>query len=483
MKLTETGLAALTLTFPATGWSSRHYNRAHRCTRNTQKGRRAAGGSESTDAWGGFLDELTGRGLRPPLLLISDGAAGLINACESSLPRSLRQRCLIHRCRNYLAKVPAHAQQQMRDAYWAKAVRPSVAVCTIRTVIPEYLRSIPTGVVDVTAPVSTDGLSYIDPHDPAMAMYRVLANLRQPVALRDLMIAPVRSGYIGDGRTPDPALVPASGAEAVPDVDVDEVYLPVTDGVARCQLYRPTAAPAGEPLPMIVYYHGGGFTVGTSDDCDFLARKLAYTNSAVVVSANYRSAPEFPFPTPFNDAFDVYRWVTDHGHDLGGDPSRIAVAGDSAGSTIAAAIPLRARHEAVPRPGAVVLLGAFTDFQYERWESFLKLAPRGIVYDMAFMGFIRAAYVCTTPWNHPWVSPIEGDLAGYPLAVVTAGTHDPLVDSAKAFAQRVRDAGGRTVDYFPAGLPHGYYFFPGIYSEEEAVYELIARALAGPFGR
>jgi putative transposase len=79
----------------------------------------AVGGSESTDAWAGFLDELTGRGLRPPLLVISDGAAGLINATESSLPRSLRQRCLIHRCRNYLAKVPAEAQQQMREAYWA----------------------------------------------------------------------------------------------------------------------------------------------------------------------------------------------------------------------------------------------------------------------------------------------------------------------------------------------------------------------------
>jgi transposase-like protein len=79
----------------------------------------AAGGSESTDAWGDFLDELTGRGLRPPLLVISDGAAGLINAAESSLPRSLRQRCLIHRCRNLLAKVPAKTQSEVRDAYWA----------------------------------------------------------------------------------------------------------------------------------------------------------------------------------------------------------------------------------------------------------------------------------------------------------------------------------------------------------------------------
>ena len=78
----------------------------------------AAGGSESTDAWGDFLDELAGRGLRPSLLVISDGAAGLINAAESALARSLRQRCLIHRARNVLAKVPATAQQEIRGAYW-----------------------------------------------------------------------------------------------------------------------------------------------------------------------------------------------------------------------------------------------------------------------------------------------------------------------------------------------------------------------------
>ncbi len=79
----------------------------------------AAGGSESTDAWGDFLDELRARGLRAPLLVISDGAAGLINAAETALPTSLRQRCLIHRCRNLLAKVGAEAQRELCEAYWA----------------------------------------------------------------------------------------------------------------------------------------------------------------------------------------------------------------------------------------------------------------------------------------------------------------------------------------------------------------------------
>jgi putative transposase len=79
----------------------------------------APGGSESTDAWAGFLEELRGRGLRPPLLVISDGAGGLINAAETVLARSLRQRCLIHRTRNLLAKIPAHAQAEIKAAYWA----------------------------------------------------------------------------------------------------------------------------------------------------------------------------------------------------------------------------------------------------------------------------------------------------------------------------------------------------------------------------
>jgi putative transposase len=79
----------------------------------------APGGAESTDAWTGFLDDLVGRGLRPPLLVISDGAAGLISAVETVFPRSLRQKCLIHRCRNVLAKVPVDAQDEIRTAYWA----------------------------------------------------------------------------------------------------------------------------------------------------------------------------------------------------------------------------------------------------------------------------------------------------------------------------------------------------------------------------
>lgn len=106
------------------------------------------------------------------------------------------------------------------------------------------------------------------------------------------------------------------------------------------------------------------------------------------------------------------------------------------------------------------MLDAFAGFQFERWPSFLDRAPRGIVYDMPFVGFIQGAYVSATLWDHPWVCPIEGDLTGYPLAVVVGGT----------------------VDYFRAGIPHGFYFFPGVHPEEAVAYDLIAEALAAPFG-
>lgn len=345
--------------------------------------------------------------------------------------------------------------------------------------IDPTLLGIPAGADDVTVVRAIDGLTYIDPDDPAMPSYRVIANNRQPVALRDLMIGPVRTGYIGaDQPKPDPALVPPTGVEAIPDVDVTVVYLPVRDGVARARVYRPQAAAPEASLPVILYVHGGGFTVGSSDDTDYLTRRLARENGALVVSADYRLAPEYPFPTPLDDVVDVYRFLTTDAARLGGDPSRIAVAGDSAGSNYAAVIPLVARERGLPMPSAVVMLGAFVDFVQERWDSFQRLAPRGIVYDSPFFGFIRSAYLPTTPWTEPLASPIYGDLSAYPPAYLTAGTHDPIVDSAKAFVELLDGRGVPAVGYWPEGMPHGYYFFPGVHAEGDVAYEQVRAFLA-----
>lgn len=340
--------------------------------------------------------------------------------------------------------------------------------------IDAALLEIPDGARDVTAVVSVDGLSFVAPGDPAMPSYRVIANNRQPVALRDLMIAPIRSGYIGDGRArPDPALTPRSGAAAVPGVHSTVVYIPVRDGVARARVYRPVGSEG--PLPVVLYVHGGGFTVGSCDDTDYITRRISRDAEVVVVSTDYRLAPEHPFPVPLDDVADVYFWLCTSAGGIGGRADvGIAVAGDSAGSNFAAALPLVAARRGLPTPGAVIMLGAFVDFAQERWDSFQRLAPRGIVYDSAFFGFIRSAYLPTTAWDDPLASPLEADLTGYPPTFLTAGTHDPIVDSARAFAERLAAAEVEVEGYWPDGMPHGYYFFPDVQPPEgDIVFDLL----------
>jgi acetyl esterase len=350
----------------------------------------------------------------------------------------------------------------------------------VNAAIDPNLLAVPEGARDVTAVTPIDGLSYVEAGDPAMPSYRVIAGNRSPAALRDLMILPVRTGYIGRDRVaPDPAASPPSGEEAVPGVTVAVVYIPIRDGVARARVYRPEAAGAGDELPVILYIHGGGFTVGSSEDTDYITRRLARDNHALVVSTDYRLAPEWPFPTPLDDVIDVYGWLTQSAPRVGGRATGIVVVGDSAGSNFAAALPIAARDRALPSPRGVVMLGAFVDFAQEQYESFQRLAPRGIVYDSAFFGFIRSAYLPTTPWDHPLASPLHADLTGYPPAFVTAGTHDPIVDSAKAFVAALLAAGGTAEGYWPDGMPHGYYFFPGVQKPEgDRAFEMVAAFLA-----
>jgi acetyl esterase len=329
------------------------------------------------------------------------------------------------------------------------------------------------------------GVSRIDPSDPAAPMYRLLAKMRSPVTLRDLMIHPVRTGYIGQEHPIDPAELPKSAAELYPDVRVVEVAVPSVVGPIRCQVFSPPAArlPPGRPRPMMLYLHGGGFTVGQSEDTAYITSRIAAENAMVVVSANYRSAPEWPFPACLDDCLAVLQWMRTNGGTLGGDGGRIAVGGDSAGGNIAAVLPLKARDAGVLPPQAAVLLAPITDFFFEQYESFERLAPLGIVYDTAFMGFIRGAYlVHGKNWGHPHASPARGELHNYPPTLIATGTEDPLVDDNRAFADKLRATGSTQVEHFVrAGMPHGFYFFPGVFKQGDEAFAAIAKFLGQLF--
>jgi acetyl esterase len=135
------------------------------------------------------------------------------------------------------------------------------------------------------------GVSKIDPSDPAAPMYRLLAKMRSPVTLRDLMIHPVRTGYIGQEQPLAAADLPKSAAELYPEVGVSEVAVPSPAGRIRCQVFSPPESnPAGGPRAMMLYLHGGGFTLGQSEDTAYITSRIAAENAVVVVSANYRLA-------------------------------------------------------------------------------------------------------------------------------------------------------------------------------------------------
>ncbi len=324
------------------------------------------------------------------------------------------------------------------------------------------------------------GVSHIDPEDPASPNYELISRLRTPLTLRDIMIEPVRTGYVGQDRHIDPKLLPPPPAELFPDVSVDEVFAPSPDGPVRCQVYRPKEGSSGAPgdSTIVLYFHGGGFMVGRSEDTEFLTRKICAQNGVTVISINYRLAPEWPFPTGLDDYVAVYRWLLDGGSRFDVTADRIAFCGDSSGANFAAAMPLRVRDAGLPVPGAVVALAPLCDFNFERYESWNRLAPKGIVYDAAFAGFLRGAYVRYEDWSHPHVSPIYGDLQGYPPALLIVGTEDPIVDSVHTFADKLKEAGSEKVELFVReGMPHGFYFFPGLFKEEAEAYAAVRKFL------
>src|SRR5262245_42267818 len=234
----------------------------------------------------------------------------------------------------------------------------------------------------------------------------------------------------------------------------------------------------------MLYVHGGGFMVGRSEDTDYMARRISAENNVVVVSVNYRLAPEWPFPVGLDDCLAVYAWLRTHGRDLGGDAARVAVAGDSSGGNFAAALPLPARANGLVPPEASVMFAPVLDLNFEAYDSFNSLAPTGVVYDAAFMGFLRGAYCRYPEWKHPHVSPLRADLDQFPPAMVIVGTHDPLVDSCVAFVRKARAAGCPDIELFVSdGMPHGFYFWPGMFRQEGDAYAAVRGFLNRHLGR
>ena len=235
--------------------------------------------------------------------------------------------------------------------------------------------------------------------------------------------------------------------------------IPGPAGVIPVRHYRPAADGAA---PLLVFFHGGGFVIGNLDSHDELCRLICRDAGVHVVSVDYRLAPEHPAPAASDDSYAAYRWCVTNAAELGADPSRIAVGGDSAGGNLAAVVSQRARNEAAPLPALQLLIYPVTDFVSDTRSK--VLFSDGYFLRKADMDWFHECYIGSSELDasDPLVSPLlADDLSGLPPALLLTGGFDPLRDEGTAYGDAL-SAAGVSVDHRRYGsLVHGFVnFFP-----------------------
>jgi acetyl esterase len=245
----------------------------------------------------------------------------------------------------------------------------------------------------------------------------------------------------------------AAAPEQIAVASVTNRTIPGPGGEIPVRVYRPEG---DAPKPAIVYYHGGGWVIGSLDTHDGGCRAFANAADAVVISVDYRLAPEHPFPAPVDDAVAALAWVHDHAGELGVDPTRVAVAGDSAGGNLAAVVAQVSRDEGGPPVCFQLLIYPVTDYVFD--DASMNENAEGYFLTRDAMKWFYSHYL-TDPaeGENPRVSPQRApDLSGLAPAFVITAEFDPLRDQGVAYAAAMAAAGtqvdGQTYD----GMFHGF---------------------------
>ncbi len=226
-------------------------------------------------------------------------------------------------------------------------------------------------------------------------------------------------------------------------VAAEERTIPGPGGEIPVRIYRPEGV---EDPGICVYFHGGGFVIGNLDTHDRDCRILAEQAQCLVVSVDYRLAPEHPFPAAPDDCYAALEWVAEHGRSLGGDTSRLAVAGDSAGGNLAAVVAQRARDRSGPELAFQLLVYPVVDvsptLENPIYESMTENAE-GYFLSLEDMLFFEQCYIVSDAHKtDPAASPILAEsLEGLPPAHVLTCEFDPLRDQGEAYAKALADAG------------------------------------------
>jgi acetyl esterase len=253
---------------------------------------------------------------------------------------------------------------------------------------------------------------------------------------------------------------------------VAEQQVPSRGGSLRVRTYSKPGTSDGSPA--ILFLLGGGFVLGGLDACDYLTRGLCSRTGFPVVSVEYRLAPECPFPGPLEDCRDVLQWMVDT-RPFGLDSTRIAVAGDSAGGNLSAALALLTRDDGGPSLRHQTLIYPFTDgtLASADWETHAML---GI--DRSSGEQMMRWYAPDHPVDEPLVSVLHAAHQDLPPALVITAEHDVLRSDGSRYAQKLAEAGVPVLHRDYEGVPHGFLGMPRLTPESDRCLDLVAREIA-----
>jgi acetyl esterase len=239
-----------------------------------------------------------------------------------------------------------------------------------------------------------------------------------------------------------------------PVFDVRDHAIPGPMGSIPVRVYRPNDAP---DHPVLLWFHGGGWVTGNLDTHDQLCRLLCDDAGVVVVSVDYRLAPEAKFPCAAEDCAAAYSWALSHAHEVGGDAQRIAIGGDSAGGNLAAVVALLAREQGLPQPKLQLLVYPVTDYEFDS-DAMVDNA-KGYFLEAESMRWFYEHYARTPADYNDWrFSPRRhDDLSGLAPAVVITAEFDPLRDQGESYAAQLKEAGVPTEVVRADGLIHGFF--------------------------
>jgi acetyl esterase len=268
-------------------------------------------------------------------------------------------------------------------------------------------------------------------------LYAAMANAPQPAAIADLRAGMEFFFELLNARAPDVAAV--HRADIGPGIAAD-VIVP----------------PGNGPFSTLVYFHGGGWSIGSTVTHAKLARQLAVGTGAVVVNVDYRLAPEHPFPAPYDDCVSAVRWTVAHVASYGGDPTRLAIGGDSAGGNLTAAV-IGALRGSPPVHAALLFYGAFDLVTIMREHA--ERCPSGVD---PILGFAPAkmmvdAYLSSgADPDDARVSPLRGDLSQFPPACCIVGDADPIINQTLRMHAALVAAGRSSVLHRYPDMPHAF---------------------------